>query len=52
MGRFTIELIEDTDFEGIEFSKGDLVVVFHAEDFKEWYDGLLESINKVKCTGP
>lgn len=54
LGRFTgkmIELIEDQDFEGIEFGKGDLVVVFHAEDFKEWYDSILESINRVKCPG-
>ena len=54
MGRFTgqiIELIEDKDLE-TEFNKGDLVVVFHAEDFKKWYDGVLEIINKVKCKRP
>jgi hypothetical protein len=55
LGRFTgkkIELIEDTYFEAIEFSEGDVVVVFHAEDFKEWYDSILKSINRVKCPGP
>jgi hypothetical protein len=52
LGRFKakiIELIENTDFEETEFIEGDLVVVFHAEDFKKWYDDISESINRVKC---
>jgi hypothetical protein len=52
LGRFKdkiIELIEDKDFDETEFVEGDLVVVFHAEDFKEWYDDISESINRVKC---
>jgi hypothetical protein len=37
LGRYTgkmIELIEDTDFEGMEFDKGDLVVVFQPMTLK------------------
>ncbi len=52
LGRFTgemIELVEDANFEKIDFNKGDLVVVFHAEDFKKWYDGMLDVLNMVKC---
>lgn len=52
MGRFTgvmIELIEDSDFDKIELNKGDFVVVFNAEDFKEWHDGLLERVKQIKC---
>lgn len=30
-----IKLVEDANFERIEFNKGDLVVVFQAEDFKK-----------------